>query len=114
MPRSAITANGHNTIRVPGAYRHALEMKCERDAEIAARDYLMLDDADIPEWERENAERNAALIAERDGLPVMVQDYMLPDGLPPPFDHWPRGGSRGSFVVMPDDTVTFKPREVRT
>jgi len=63
---------------------------------------------------RENAERNAALIRERDGQPVRVQTYMLPDGLPPPFDRWPQGGGKGSFVVMPDDTITFKPREVRT
>jgi hypothetical protein len=42
-----VTANGYNTTRVPGAYRHALEMKCQRDAEIAARDYLTLDEADI-------------------------------------------------------------------
>jgi hypothetical protein len=117
MPRSrsgAVTTDGHSVVRVPGAYWHALEKKCELDAMIAARDYLTLDDADIPEWERENAERKAALIRERDGQPVRVQTYMLPDGLPPPFDRWPQGGGKGSFVVMPDDTITFNPREART
>jgi Domain of unknown function (DUF6597) len=31
-------------------------------------------------------------------------------GLQPPFDHWPRGGGRGSFTVTPDNVITFKPR----
>jgi len=112
MPRSrsgAVTTDGHITIRCPGAYLRVLRKRCEEDAHAAAPDYLLLADSEIPAWERDNAERAAALLRERTGKPVNAQSYMLPDGLPPPFDHWPRGGGgRRSFVVSPDDTITLK------
>ena len=121
MPRSrlgAVTSNGHNTIRWPGAYRHALERLCDRDAPRKACEYLRApdplseDDVDVEAWERGVAECKAKLIAERGGEPVRVQSQMLPDGMPSPmFDQWPRGGiSRGSFTITPDDVVTFTPR----
>jgi hypothetical protein len=110
MPRSrsgAVTTNVHSTIRCPGAYAHALRKVCERDAAIGAPCYLTLADVDAPAWHRANAERVAALLPERTGKPVNAQSHI---GLQPPFDHWPRGGSRGSFMVTPDDVITFKPR----
>ena len=116
MPRSrsgAVMTNGHSTIRCPGAYAHALHKVCERDAAIGAPCFLTLANEDVPAWHRGNAERVAALMAERNGKPVNCQSYMLPDGLQPPFDQWPLGGSRGSFTVTPDDVIRFKPRERR-
>lgn len=43
---AGMNRQGRNTIRVPGAYRLALESKCERDALRAAPDYLALADDD--------------------------------------------------------------------
>lgn len=110
-----LTANGANVIRWPGSYRFALGRKCERDAMKAAPSFLTLADDDevVAEWQQGIDAHKAALIAERDGLAVSVHSDMLPPKLLPPFDNWPPGGSRGTFVVRPDDLITFKPREIR-
>jgi hypothetical protein len=110
VERGAVTTDGHIQIHWPGAYAHALERKCDRDAMIAAADYLTLADSEITAWHRDNALRKAALVAERNGEPVTVQSEMLPDGMPSPFEHWPRGGNRGSFTITPDDVITLRPR----
>jgi hypothetical protein len=112
---SLTETNGANTIRWPGAYAFALDRKCERDAMKAAPCYLTLDDDDevLAQWQRDIDAHKAALIAERDGQPLSVHSHMLPPKLPPPFDRWPPGGSRGTFVVRPDDLITFNPREIR-
>jgi hypothetical protein len=104
-----LKSNGAKTIRWPGAYAFALDRQCERDAMAAAPDYLTLPDSEVEAWERANDERKATLIAERDGQPVRVQSYMLPDGMPSPmFAHFP--SNRGIFMITPDDVVTFWPR----
>jgi hypothetical protein len=109
---ATITTNGHNSTVWPGAYEHALRKICERDADIAAPDFLTLADEDVEAWELGIAAHVAALIAARNGQPVRVQSYMLPDGMPSPlFDRFPRNGiSRGSFTITPDDRVTLRPR----
>jgi hypothetical protein len=104
--------NGQMVIHEPGAYRHALERKCDHDAMAAAADYLLPEtDAELAAWHEANAERKRALMAERHGKPIRVQAYMLPQGLHAPFDRWPRGGQRGLFVVTPDDEIRLVPRE---
>jgi hypothetical protein len=113
LPRKppGVKANGGNTIQWPGVYGHVLRRKCEQDAVMAARDYLTLPEAEVPEWERENAECAARLYAERDGKPVRVQSHMLPDGMPAPmFSPFPC--NRGMFTISPDDVVTFWPRRL--
>lgn len=122
MPRSAVTSNGHNQIHWPGTYAHVLERKCARDAMFKAAEYLPAPDplsedyadADVEAWERGVEECKQALMEERAGQSISVQSAMLPDGMPSPmFDQYPRGGSRGSFVVTPEDVVTFKPRRMQ-
>ena len=104
--------NGQMSIYEPGAYRHALERKCEQDAEAAAADYLLLEtDAELAAWHEANAERKAALMAERNGKPITVQAYMLPQGLRASFERWSR--PHRSFRVDPTDTITSIPREAR-
>jgi len=109
MPRraDAVSSNGDKTIHVDGVYQHVLRKLCERDAHAGMPDYLLLpDDEAAAAWERELQARIDALMAERDGNPVRVQSYMLPDGLPPPFDPWP--GRRRSFLVGPDDSILLR------
>jgi hypothetical protein len=111
------SSNGHSTNRFPGAYAHVLHKLCEHDAHkamAAVSDYLLLADEEVPAWHRANAERKAALMAERNGKAIRVQAYMLPLGLRAPFDRWPSGGQRGLFVVTPDDEIRLVPRESRT
>ena len=113
MPRRPPVAptNGHGTsMHCPGVYQNILEKRCERDALIAARYFLTLANDEVAEWERENAERKAALIRERDGQPLTVNSSDLPHGLPPPFDHkW--SGKMRRFTVDPTDTITLRELE---
>jgi hypothetical protein len=103
--------NGQMSIYEPGAYRHALERKCDQDAEAAAADYLLLEtDAELAAWHEANAERKAALMAERNGKPIKVQAYMLPQGLHAPFERW--SSPQRSFRVDPDDRITLLPRKI--
>jgi hypothetical protein len=101
------TANGHNTIRRRGAYRHVVKEICERDAMAAADNYLLLDESQIPAWEKANAQRMTALMRERSGEDLSAQSYMLPPDLPVPFDNWPRGCQR-SFSVTCDDVIALR------
>lgn len=104
--------DGPVSIYEPGAYRHVLERKCGQDAEAAAADYLLLEtDAELAAWHEANAERKATLMAERNGKPITVQAYMLPQGLHAPFERWSR--PQRSFRVDPADTITLIPREAR-
>jgi hypothetical protein len=110
MPRSrsdAVTANGATSIRVPGAYLHALHTRCEEQAHMSMPEYLTLADAEIPAWEREKAARVAALMAERTGRPTSARSADLPSKLPAPFDNWPVGRQR-TFTVDVDDTITLR------
>jgi hypothetical protein len=95
----------------PGAYAYALGKLCEQDALKAAPDCLTLADEGFEAWHRGNAERKAALMAERNGKPIRVQACMLPGGLHAPFNRWPSGGQRGLFVVTPEDEIRFVPRQ---
>jgi|SRR6516225_1754220 hypothetical protein len=110
MPRSrpsGVTANGHTTIRSPGAYLHVLQKMCRErthDCEYALTDCTAEEAA---QCERENERRAAALMAERMGEPLNAQSYMLPDGLPAPFERFPVGRQR-CFRVEPDDTITLR------
>lgn len=99
------------SVHCPGAYSYVLEKLCQQDALKLARDVLTLPNEDFEGWNRDNAERKAALMAERNGEPVKVQSYMLPRGLHAPFNRWPTGRQRGMFVVTPDDEIRFVPRE---
>jgi hypothetical protein len=49
----------------------------------------------------------AALMAERTGQPMSAQSYMLPDGLPAPFELFPVGRQR-CFTIDPTDTITMR------
>jgi hypothetical protein len=106
-----LKAEGQMTTHEPGAYAYVLEKLCEQDALKAAPCYLTLADDEAPAWHRDNAERKARLMAERNGQALRVQRYMLPRGLHAPFDRWPSAGQRGMFVVTPDDEIRFVPRE---
>ena len=104
-------ADGEMSIYEPGAYRHALERKCDQDAEAAAADYLLLEtDAELAAWHEANAERKATLIAERNGKPITVRASMLPQGLNAPFERWPRQQHR--FRIDPDDRITLLTRKI--
>jgi hypothetical protein len=107
-----VNPDGHNTIRHPGAYQHVLKKISEQRASSAmTRDWLICSDspAAMAEWNAEYAERFGAELSERAGKPVRVQGWMLPPGLPPPFEQFPRGGGgRRSFVVDPTDTITLR------
>ncbi len=115
MPRKPPSDNGIRdsmTIHFPGAYAYVLDKLCEQDALKAAPDVLTLPNEDFEAWNRDNAERKAALMAERNGQPLKVQSYMLPRGLHAPFNRWPTGEQRvGMFVVTRDDEIRFVPRE---
>ena len=77
----------------------------------AAPDYLTLPDDEVAQWERDNAERAAALLAERAGMPLRTLSSDLPKGMPPPFGpRWPH--NRGTFTITADDVVTFEPRRI--
>jgi hypothetical protein len=118
LPRKTVECNeviadGVIRLPAPGAYGYVLEHKCAVDAMKAAPDYLTLPDSEVEAWGRANDERKAALVAERDGQPLRVQSWLLPPDLPAPFDNFPVGGRRGSFVVYPADTIEFVPKEIR-
>ncbi|OBJ86510.1 hypothetical protein A5640_11130 [Mycobacterium asiaticum] len=104
---------------MPGAYEYVLQRRCELEAEMAMQADLSIpsvleDDYDEAVWEREKAARVAALMDERRGQPLRVQSWQLPPGLPPPFEHWPRGGGRRSFIVTPDDQIELRTMRLRS
>src|SRR4051794_17767866 len=104
-----LNAEGEMTTHQPGAYAYVLEKLCEQEALKAAPVVLTLTNSDFEAWNRENAERKAALMAERNGQPLRVQAYLLPRGVHAQFDRCSSGGQRGMFVVTPDDEISFIP-----
>jgi hypothetical protein len=101
-----VTTNGHRTHHVPGVYEQVLRKLCDQRVSDAIRpDWLVASDSpeQLAKWEAEYAERMAAELQERAGKPVRVQGWMLPRGLPPPFN----GAGRRLFVVGPDDVISL-------
>ena len=107
-PSGVPTTNGHNSIRSPGCYERVLRKRCEIDAHMGMPDFLLsvATNDEAVEWEREKAQRAAALMAERYGPSLNVSSIGLSPGLPPPFDHkWTRGRR---FTVSEDDEITLR------
>ena len=100
---ATVTTNGHNQIRWPGAYQHALKRKCERLTLMGAADFLVLNtEEEAAAWHRDNAERFEALMEEFAGQTIRVHADMLPRGMPSPMFVYPRDGiDRGVFSITP-------------
>ncbi|OBH80201.1 hypothetical protein A5681_04550 [Mycobacterium scrofulaceum] len=103
-------------IHAPGAYRHVVEKRAER--ELFDVDNVVLSDVTGDEWaehERSYRARVTALVDQRlaAGEPVRAQSWELPSGLHAPFESFPIGGQRG-FVVTCDEIITLVPRRARS
>jgi hypothetical protein len=103
---------GSMRVHCPGAYAHVLDKVCTQFAD-SVGDWLTAsaDPISLLEWEWRQAERKAAVMAERNGQPLKVQAYMLPRGARAQFGRCPSGGQHGMFVVTPDDEISFVPRQ---
>lgn len=120
MPiRPGGTADGPNglpAIRHPGAYSAVLHTVCEQEADDpdwALRDGWPDDEVANALHAIEQAEKVAALVAERDGQPVYCQSWQLPSDLPrddPMFRHR-LGEAVRCYTVDPDDTITYRPHQ---
>jgi hypothetical protein len=108
---SALTGNGHRQIHWPGAYAHVLQQWCREDATQQQRQHgsslCCETDEQLAQWRRDYEQRFAALMEQRMCEPVSARSYQLPDGLPEPFERWPKGGQR-TFVVGPDDVIALR------
>jgi len=112
MPRRPPIAktNGHNRIRVPGAYEQVLR-KVRAEDGFDPTEMLSMADWEIPAWRSRCDQRIAALVEQRRGDPVSARSYQLPDGPPGQlFQRFPPHSSQRVFVVTPDDVITLKPR----
>lgn len=105
-----VTTNGHSAIRVPGVYAEVLEQVVRE--EIADTAFWLTDESSDEavrtEFERAEEARIAQEIEKRWGTTLFARSYQLPSELPPPFEQWPRGGSRRSFTVHPDDMIRVR------
>lgn len=106
---------GLMSIHSPGAYRHVLEKRAERELFDDLGALSDIDGDELVARERSYRARVTALVDQRlaAGEPVGAQSWELPSGLRAPFESFPLGGQR-CFVVSSDDVITLKPRESRS
>jgi hypothetical protein len=79
--------------------------------DVIGSDWLVAsDDSEaMAKWNAEYDQRFAAEWEERVGKPIRCQGWMLPHGLPPPFENWPRAGAgRRSYTITSDDVISLR------
>ena len=64
------------------------------------------DPDELAEIDRKLAARVEELLQQRRGKPIPAISPDLPDGLPPPFEKFPRTGGR-EFEISPTDVITY-------